>query len=593
MKRFFSFATLVFSLLIASRASAAPYELRLAPVATPPRSMEITFVAPVSDQRDLYLYFSAEPVPVLPGTGQFRDSQWPAATPRVDLGKIPASGQGKKVLTAPRDGFYHVALVAQSSLGPYEVLASAPGRTLFGNTAAVDLRYRWPLTLQAIGSSARFEGSIATAGYTPSELSSIKVFLYVAPLASPFVEGADPDTNPSKRYFVSTKTAAGPGTGIDESTGNYFFNVTNLTPGENYSYAQVFEIGGIKQIKLGSFNSDKGHLTAQQAQDSFERRSYRLLAPFPGLAVLYNPDLCLELIAQNKVSPDNPLCTKDDPSGVGNFIKYILKLMIGLCAVMLVLRIMYEGYQYAVTDVPALKLGAKNQLKDAIFGLLLALSAYLLLNTINPRLVSSSIHIENLNLSIEELGVDSAPVSGGLGSLSGNIKTDLGKMAFPAGIQCPGRTGGTGDIRSVAMSFINKVTYSQPKRGAAGPNGTIYLDCSMYVNTVLGCAGITPKTAAWTGSMSAQGERITGAVEVKNENGATNAYVNGKKLNPGDLLGVRNGDKGHVWIYIGQGQMLDSQVNKYSPGKSVVQPLDTVAKKPYAKIGELNFIVRI
>jgi hypothetical protein len=77
--------------------------------------------------------------------------------------------------------------------------------------------------------------------------------------------------------------------------------------------------------------------------------------------------------------------------------------MIGLSAVFLVIQLIIQGYSYMVTDTPFKKTAAKGRFFDAFWGLLLAMSAYLILNTINPNLVSSDLNVANIDIGITEL----------------------------------------------------------------------------------------------------------------------------------------------------------------------------------------------
>ncbi len=73
---------------------------------------------------------------------------------------------------------------------------------------------------------------------------------------------------------------------------------------------------------------------------------------------------------------------------LATYLGSIFKLGIGLCGVFAVLMIVIGGLEYVMTDKVASKEDAKTKISGAIVGLLLALSSYILLYTINPDLVS-------------------------------------------------------------------------------------------------------------------------------------------------------------------------------------------------------------
>ncbi|MDO8424129.1 MAG: hypothetical protein Q7S54_00775 [bacterium] len=86
------------------------------------------------------------------------------------------------------------------------------------------------------------------------------------------------------------------------------------------------------------------------------------------------------------------------------FIPGLFRLIIGIATALAVVRIIFGGIQYMSTDAFGEKSEAKNIIEGALFGLMLALSAWLILNTINPDLV-------NFNLNITPQEIKSAPIA--------------------------------------------------------------------------------------------------------------------------------------------------------------------------------------
>src|SRR3989344_3532828 len=96
--------------------------------------------------------------------------------------------------------------------------------------------------------------------------------------------------------------------------------------------------------------------------------TYTPLAPLPGLpAVPYETDT------------ECPL---------GNYLNIIIKLVIGIAAVLAMVMIVMGGIEYMTSDLISSKESGKDTIRNAILGLLIALGAYLILNTINPQLLS-------------------------------------------------------------------------------------------------------------------------------------------------------------------------------------------------------------
>jgi lipoprotein-anchoring transpeptidase ErfK/SrfK len=75
------------------------------------------------------------------------------------------------------------------------------------------------------------------------------------------------------------------------------------------------------------------------------------------------------------------------PEQIGDYLNKIFILAIGLCVALAVLMMIIAGVQYMGEESIFGKVNAKGQIKNALFGLLIALSAYALLNTVDPRLL--------------------------------------------------------------------------------------------------------------------------------------------------------------------------------------------------------------
>ena len=107
--------------------------------------------------------------------------------------------------------------------------------------------------------------------------------------------------------------------------------------------------------------------------------SYHLLAPLPELES-FNP-------------------TRD--TALGSYLNIIIKLIIGLAAVMAVVMIVIGGLEYMTSDLISSKEAGKDRITQAILGLIIAIGAYAILYTINPELLSTDIKIENATIEID------------------------------------------------------------------------------------------------------------------------------------------------------------------------------------------------
>ena len=84
-----------------------------------------------------------------------------------------------------------------------------------------------------------------------------------------------------------------------------------------------------------------------------------------------------------------PNLTGEETTSLGGYLSNIYALGIGLAGVLAVLMIVIGGIQYIGSGMsPSGKSDAKDRITNAVLGLLLALLSWLILNTIDPNLVS-------------------------------------------------------------------------------------------------------------------------------------------------------------------------------------------------------------
>jgi len=192
-------------------------------------------------------------------------------------------------------------------------------------------------------------------------------------------------------------------TGGIADDGTYKFIIPDLTPGKTYYFKQIFTHPSGQTKEDGPYDLTTSGInlpTKDDLQANFDRRSYRLLAPFPGLSVMLDPDLCIE---QNKAGKPGEICDLND------FLNFALKIMIGVTAVFLVIKLMIHGYEYIVTDTPFKKASSKGGIITTIGGLLLAMSSFVILNTINPTLVSNNVEFGAVGAGVDE-DTDTEPI---------------------------------------------------------------------------------------------------------------------------------------------------------------------------------------
>lgn len=104
------------------------------------------------------------------------------------------------------------------------------------------------------------------------------------------------------------------------------------------------------------------------------------LAAEPGVVKLSAP-------ITNPLIP-GPTNVLREVSSLTEYLSFIFPLAIGLAATLAIIMIVIGGLEYIFSMVPGKKEEGLKRIKESIWGLILALAAYLLLKTINPDLVS-------------------------------------------------------------------------------------------------------------------------------------------------------------------------------------------------------------
>ncbi len=91
------------------------------------------------------------------------------------------------------------------------------------------------------------------------------------------------------------------------------------------------------------------------------------------------------------LAPISSASSVDTTTGLEVYFNTLVKIFIGLLSVLAVVMTIVGGIQYMLSETASEKGGGKSRILSAIFGLVLALASYMILNTINPKLVN--IHI--------------------------------------------------------------------------------------------------------------------------------------------------------------------------------------------------------
>ncbi len=278
-----------------------------------------------------------------------------------------------------------------------------------------------------------------------------------------------------------------------------------------------------------------------------------------------------------------PGFSQSQASDLGGFLRALFTLLIVIAGILAFIMIVIGAIHYATADAIDDKGAGKKMIQDAILGLVLALGAWLVLNTINPNLAS------NLGITIPQVSIsagDADYFSPAASTDSGGTITGFSPLPSNLGLVCP-MNGGVGSVPQVIDSFVDKTTYRWGGKGGPLPVGgqfklspseqesgpkictedsgvsaqcrsfcplnSVCLDCSGFVNQVRRCAGLP--TFGGTSSMTNAATALPIDMDTLSANGQTlTADGSTYTLQAGDIL-VWNG---HVVIYYGNGQIAES-----------------------------------
>ena len=185
---------------------------------------------------------------------------------------------------------------------------------------------------------------------------------------------------------------------------------------------------------------------------------------------------------------------EDCKTTAGPYSEGIFMLTIAIATGLAVLTIIYGGIQYISTDAIGGKSEAKGTIEHAIWGLLLAIGAWLILNTISPNLVNFDLNIKQQIIAPTPVPTSTAPTTSPSPTPSGVCKdcVTVGVTHKPApnGCEAPGpcqinsKLNGKLQFLDLGTNFL--VTEAYPPtiahRDGCHTNGTC-VDATISSNT--------------------------------------------------------------------------------------------------------------
>lgn len=112
----------------------------------------------------------------------------------------------------------------------------------------------------------------------------------------------------------------------------------------------------------------------------------------------------------------------DAHNAFGKYLNLMITIFIGICAVLAVIMIVMGGIEYMTTELISGKEAGRQRITNAIFGLILALGAWTILNQINPDILDVSLDsLKEVIVNVELVTLSDGTYSGsGGGRIEGS-----------------------------------------------------------------------------------------------------------------------------------------------------------------------------
>lgn len=179
---------------------------------------------------------------------------------------------------------------------------------------------------------------------------------------------------------------------------------------------------GVGGVRIRTWNAPPP--PASTPSTSTPSTEYKLLSPLPcekgsdscpeGVFEIFDP------AAKGKEGRDN--------TALGDYLNIMIRIFIGICAVLAVMMVVIGGLEYMTSALPGNKEHGKDRINGAIFGLLLALGSWTLLNQINPNLLKTELtSLGGVEVEVEimdEVETLASALDGDSPYASGDVKTN-------------------------------------------------------------------------------------------------------------------------------------------------------------------------
>ncbi len=206
--------------------------------------------------------------------------------------------------------------------------------------------------------------------------------------------------------------------------------------------------------------------------------------------VLFLSLLLLPVVSLAQFQPLVGIPGLSNPStDINSYINILYALSISIAALLAVIKIIVAGVKYMLSDVVTSKSEAKSDIQGALIGLLVVISAVLILNIINPQLTQTTLFVG----PVDQVPSNSSGAGGGGGGSPAPLRTT------PTTANCAyDSTNNSFDCRAVSETCIADGGRPQARTNALGSPINNSISCS-YGNSINIPCDSTPDTNAPSG----------------------------------------------------------------------------------------------
>lgn len=256
---------------------------------------------------------------------------------------------------------------------------------------------------------------------------------------------------------------------------------------------------------------------------------------------------------------------------IAEYISGLYAYLISIIGILAAVMMIIGGFQYMTSGGDAGRVkAAKERITNAVAGALLALGAYVILNTVSPTITK----LKGLEIKLVAPTDTKAAMQLASSDVSDSEdKTpELNTIKWPEGVSCPG-SGGWNQVQSFISGTKGKVAYRKGGKGGPPPfgdsdpanaelnsncpDGKICLDSSGYIRLALVCAGVNVPQGGTTALLTGENTKTTDIFSVEKDG---KILVKGQAIQPGDLIGHQATEGkskiAQTFMYLGNGKVV-------------------------------------